>query len=364
MTHFDDAPQSATSRPGSSLAMGRRAFLATVAAGVTASASARQPGSPGTPTRYPDPDIVVLDKRFARYKIGNTPIQRLHTGMLWGEGPAWSGMGKFLVFSDIPNNVQLRRLDEDGHVSVFRNPSNFTNGNTFDWDGRQLSCEHGARRVVRYEHDGKTTVLADKWQGKPLNAPNDIVVHPDGGIWFTDPGYGTLGNYEGHKGELVIKEAVYRIDPKNGGMEIVNDAMFKPNGLCFSPDYKKLYIADTGASHYEKAPKNIQVFDVLDGKKLGKGREFTNMDLNGKAGLADGLRADEDGNLWVGAGWVGAGYDGVHIFAPDGVRIGQILLPEICSNVCFGGPRRNRLFMTASQSLYAVYVETRGAHIC
>ncbi len=170
-------------------------------------------------------------------------------------------------------------------------------------------------------------------------------------------------NYEGHKGELLLKEAVYRIDPKKGSMEKVLDDMFKPNGLCFSPDYKKLYVADTGASHYEKAPKNIMVYDVIDGIKLGKSREFINMDLNGKAGFADGIRADVDGNIWVGAGWVGEGYDGVHIFSPDGTRIGQILLPEICSNVCFGGTKRNRLFMTGSQSLYAVYVETQGAHI-
>jgi len=230
--------------------------------------------------------------------------------------------------------------------------------------GRELSCEHGNRRVVRYDHNGKVTVLADKWDGKQLNAPNDIVVHPDGGIWFSDPGYGILGNYEGHKADLLLKEAVYRIDPKNGKMEKVWDEMFKPNGLCFSPDYKKLYVADTGASHYEKAPKNIMVYEVVDGTKLSKGREFINMDLNGKAGFADGIRADVDGNIWVGAGWVGEGYDGVHIFAPDGTRIGQILLPEICSNVCFGGTRRNRLFMTGSQSLYALYVETQGAHIC
>jgi gluconolactonase len=346
--------------------LGRRSFLAAAAAATVtavAHAQSRDYGKNANPVRYPDPDILVLDKRFAKYKIGNTPIQRLHTGTLWAEGPAWNGSGRYLVWSDIPNDRQLRWLEEDGHVSVFRKPAGFSNGNTFDYEGRELSCEHGNRRVVRYEHDGKVTVLAEKWDGKPLNAPNDIVAHPDGGIWFSDPGYGILGNYEGHKGEMLLKEAVYRIDPKNGKMEKVLDDMFKPNGLCFSPDYKKLYVADTGASHYEKAPKNIMVYDVVDGTKLGKGGEFINMDLNGKAGFADGIRADVDGNIWVGAGWVGAGYDGVHIFSPDGTRIGQILLPEICSNVCFGGTRRNRLFMTGSQSLYAVYVETQGAHI-
>jgi gluconolactonase len=346
--------------------MGRRSFLATAAAAattVTALAQHRDYGKNAPPVRYPDPDIVVLDKRFAKYKIGNTPIQRLYTGCLWAEGPAWCGGGRYLVWSDIPNDRQLRWLEEDGHVSVFRKPAGYSNGNTFDYEGRELSCEHGNRRVVRYEHDGKVTVLADKWEGKILNAPNDIVVHPDGGIWFSDPGYGALMNYEGHKGELFLKEAVYRIDPKKGAMEKVLDDMFKPNGLCFSPDYKKLYVADTGASHNEKAPKNIMVYDVINGIKLGKSREFINMDLNGKAGFADGIRADVDGNIWVGAGWVGEGYDGVHIFSPDGTRIGQILLPEICSNVCFGGTKRNRLFMTGSQSLYAVYVETQGAHI-
>lgn len=344
----------------------RRSFLATT---LTIAYSAnigwgREYGPGASPVRYPDPDVLVHDPRFSRYKIGNTPIQRIHFGNLWAEGPAWNAVGRYLLWSDIPQDVQRRWLDEDGHTSVFRQPAGNSNGNTFDYQGRQISCEHGNRRVVRYEHDGQLTVLADRWNGKRLNAPNDVIVHPDdGAIWFTDPGYGSMMDYEGNKGPLELKEAVYRIEPASGKIELVTDEIYKPNGLCFSPDYQSLYVSDTGTSPQGDAPKNIKVWDIVEGRSLRNGREFASMKLNGQAGLADGIRADIDGNIWASAGWVGAGYDGVHVFAPDGTRIGQIVLPEICSNVCFGGRKRNRLFMTASQSVYAVYVETRGAHI-
>ena len=308
--------------------------------------------SGATPLRYPDPDLIALDRSFQRYILFNTPIRRHHTGTLWAEGPAWNGVGRYLVWSDIPNNRQLRWIEDDGRVTEFRNPSGNSNGNTFDSQGRQISCEHGGRRVVRYEYDGSVTVLADSFEGKPLNSPNDAVVAPDGSVWFTDPPYGIRGNYEGSQAESELPFSVYRVDPANGEISRVTDEIGAPNGLCFSPDYSQLYVADTGSG------REIKVWDV-DGSRLRNGRRHAQLTLPGTDSVtsADGIRCDVDGNIWAGA------RPGVQIIAPDGATIGVIRLPEVCANVCFGGARRNRLFMTASQSLYSVYVGVRGAGI-
>ncbi len=304
-----------------------------------------------TIVRYPDPAIETLDPRFAPYRLGSAAVERLWTGARWAEGPVWFGDGRFLLFSDIPNDRILRWSEETGAVTTFRAPANNSNGHTRDRQGRLISCEHGARRVTRTEHDGQITVLLDRFDGKRLNAPNDVVVHSDGSIWFTDPGYGILGHYEGNKAPFELPCAVYRLDPTSGVATVVSDDFERPNGLCFSPDERLLYIVDTGA------PANIRVFSVENGQ-LSAGRVFVQMSPGG----SDGIRTDRDGNLWAAAGG-GAGFDGVHCYAPDGALLGKIHLPEVCSNLCFGGAKKNRLFMTASQSLYSVYVEALGAQV-
>jgi len=308
--------------------------------------------------RYPEPAVEVLDPRFAAYNLGSAVLEVLATGGRWTEGPVWFGDGRYLLWSDIPNDRILRWDESSGSVSVFRSPSNNANGNTRDRQGRLVTCEHGARRVTRTEQDGRITVLMDSFEGKRLNAPNDVVVKSDGSIWFTDPGYGLLKNYEGTVAPFELPRNVYRLDPENGQAAVVASDFDRPNGLCFSPDESLLYIVDTGASHTPDGPRHIRVFEVVDGgRRLANGRIFVDM----APGVADGIRTDLDGNVWAAAGWGGEGYDGAHCYAPDGTRIGCIHLPEPCSNLCFGGIKKNRLFMTAGQSLYSIFVETVGA---
>jgi len=305
-------------------------------------------------TRYPDPRIEVLDRRFV-YKQGNAAIERIATGFRWAEGPVWVRDGGYLIFSDIPNNRLMRWLEEDGHLSVFRSPSNYTNGNTRDRQGRLISCEHDARRVTRTELDGSITVLMDHHQGKRLNAPNDVVTARDGGVWFTDPGYGIDGPYEGHKAEAELPCNVYRYDPATGTASVAADDFVRPNGLCFSPDERILYVVDSGISH--GGPAHIRAFDV-DGPALRNGRIFA---ADFAPGMTDGLRCDVDGNVWCSMGWGDPSEDGVRCYAPNGDLIGKIHLPEGCANLCFGGKKKDRLFMCASTSVYSLYLNARGA---
>ena len=301
--------------------------------------------------RYPDPAIRVLDPSFARYRIGNGCVERLATGFRWCEGPAWFGDLRALLWSDIPNNRIMRWDEETGAVSVFRKPSNYANGNTRDRQGRLVTCEHDARRVTRTEYDGRITVILDRFEGKPLNSPNDVVVKSDDSVWFTDPPFGILSDYEGHTAPVELPTNVYRVD-RDGRPTVVVGDIPRPNGLAFSPDESKLYVVVSGAS-----PREIRVYDVVaNGTALANGKVF----IDCGAGVPDGFRCDTDGNLWCGWGG-GEGEDGVAIFNPDGRMIGRILLPERTANLCFGGVKRNRLFLASSQSLYSVYVNARGA---
>jgi gluconolactonase len=336
------------------------------------------PGAP--PVTYPDPDLITVDPAFNALRLGNTPIQRLWTGGLWMEGPAWCGQGRYLVWSDIPNNRQLRYLDDDGRVTVFRSPSGNSNGNTFDFEGRQISCEHGERRVVRYEHDGSVTVIADSFNGKRLNSPNDVAVHRDGSIWFTDPPFGGSlyegvvdapggpSNAQGRlnagagqragAGELKreLPFNVYRAEPNSRRVSLVidQDALGSaPNGITFSPDYKKLYIVARGG---------VVSADITSSNTLANVAPFSNFMVDGIRCGPDGIRTDVFGNLWCSSNaGNNVGYSGVTVHSADGKLIGRIRLPEVCANVTFGGPKRNRLFMAAGQSLYAVYVNTQGS---
>ena len=294
----------------------------------------------------------VLDPRFEPCLIGHARVERLWTGTRWAEGPAWFAAGRYLIWSDIPNNRMMRFDEANGNVGEFRKPSNNSNGNTVDRQGRLVSCEHGARRVTRTEHDGSITVLAEKYDGRRLNSPNDVVVKSDGSIWFTDPPYGILFDYEGNLSVMEQDGAhVYRIDGTTGALTRVATDFEKPNGLAFSPDEKYLYIADTGVTHKLGGPKHIRRFDVsADGTKLGKNHIFADCTV----GLFDGFRIDSDGRIWTSAG------DGVHCYDPDGTLIGKILIPELVSNVCFGGPKLNRLFICGTTSLYSCYLAING----
>lgn len=301
--------------------------------------------------RYPDPAIVVLDPRFNRLRLPLAKVERLATGMRWSEGPVWFGDHRCLIWSDVPGDRMFRWDEQSATTTVFRAPSRHANGNTRDRQGRLVTCEHLARRVVRTEADGRLTVLADAFQGRRLNSPNDVVCKSDGSIWFTDPVFGIAGFYEGEKAESEIEPNVYRWDP-DGSLSVVAEGIEQPNGLAFSPDESVLYVVESRSQ-----PRRILAFDVTDGRELARRRVLIDA---GPKGTPDGFRVDVEGNLWCGWGMGEPGLDGVHVFDASGEPLGRIDLPERCANVCFGGLNRNRLFMAASTSIYSLYVNTQG----
>lgn len=291
----------------------------------------------------------IVEPEFSRYVIFNAPVKQIATGFDWVEGPVWFGDAGCLLFSDIPSNRILRWTPDSG-VTTYRAPSNYANGHTRDLQGRLISCEHGARRVTRTEHDGSVTVIADRYDGKRLNSPNDVVVKSDGTIWFTDPHYGIMSDYEGFRGEQELPCYLYRVDPATGDMQVMVSDANCPNGLAFSPDESRLFVADTGRVHHTD-PTHIRVFSVGDDNSLSGGEVFHVID----PGVADGIRFDTDGNLWSSAG------DGVHCISPQGQLLGKILLPERSSNICFGGRAKHQLFITATTSVYSVVLNRNGA---
>ncbi|MCF7768480.1 SMP-30/gluconolactonase/LRE family protein [Achromobacter pulmonis] len=303
--------------------------------------------------RYPDPAIRVLAPAFEKYHLLSAAVERLASGSRWAEGPVWFGDGRYLLWSDIPNDRILRWDEITGAVHAFRSPSNHANGNTRDRQGRLITCEHRTRRVTRTEHDGRITVLADSHAGRPLNSPNDVVVKSDGSIWFTDPPFGIVGHYQGEPARQELPANIYRIDGVSGQLSVVAEGVNGPNGLAFSPDEKLLYVVESRAR-----PRNFLVFRVQDD---GASLSHAEVLMNAGPGTPDGFRVDVDGNLWCGWGMGTEELDGVRVFTPDGDAIGHIALPERCANLCFGGTHRNRLFMASCTSIYSLYVNTQGA---
>ncbi len=303
--------------------------------------------------RYPDPSVEVLDPSFNAYRLPLASVERLFDGCRWSEGPVWFGDGRFVLWSDIPNDRILKWEEETGAVTVFRKTSWNANGNTRDRQGRLVTCEHRGRRVTRTEYDGSITTIMDGFEGRRLNSPNDVVVASDGAIWFTDPFFGILGYYEGEKAESEMRPAVWRVDPATGRARMMTDEVEGPNGLAFSPDEKTLYVV----ASREMPNRMIRAFDVVDGGQRLAGNRVA---IDAAGGTPDGFRVDIDGNLWCGWGMGDPALDGVRVFNPAGVPIGHISLPERCANLCFGGRYRNRLFMAASHGLYSLYVNTQG----